>query len=103
MSQVNQEIDRHANPAKPAKAGEEIVRPDFIKHWIEIQDDKPGNYKGSDELLSLGSALGKKLGLTKIGIHHEVLPAGRRTSWPHAESAEEEFGFVIEGNPRRVD
>ena len=27
-----------------------------------------------------------------------LLP-GRRTSWPHAKSAEEEFKYVIKGNP----
>jgi uncharacterized cupin superfamily protein len=27
------------------------------------------------------------------------LPPGRRTSYPHAESAEQEFVFVIEGTP----
>ncbi len=39
------------------------------------------------------------LGLTKLGIHHELLPPGRRTSFPHAESAAEEFVYVIEGMP----
>ncbi len=33
-------------------------------------------------------------------LHHELPPAGRRTSWPHAESAEEEFVYVIDGYPQ---
>jgi len=37
--------------------------------------------------------------LKALGIHHERLPPGRRTSYPHAESAEEEFVYVIEGTP----
>lgn len=73
-------------------------RPEFIKHYSEIQDP-PGNYKGDPELLSIGSPFAKRMGLTKLGIHHELLPPGRRTSWPHAESHEEEFVYVIEGNP----
>lgn len=77
----------------------ESKRPEFIKHWSEIQDKDDAAYANSNELLSIGSPLAKKLGLTRIGIHHEVIPPGRRTSWPHAESAEEEFGFVIEGSP----
>jgi len=74
-------------------------RPDFIKNYKEIQDEDNAHYPGSDELLSIGSPFGKKFGLIKLGIHHEVLPPGRRTSWPHAESDEEEFVYVIEGNP----
>ena len=27
------------------------------------------------------------------------MPPGRRTSYPHAESADEEFAFVLEGTP----
>jgi uncharacterized cupin superfamily protein len=70
-----------------------------IVHYSEIQDADDSKYPGSDELLSIGSPYSKYFGFTKIGIHHEFLPPGRRTSFPHAESAEEEFVFVIEGHP----
>ena len=76
-----------------------VTRPGFIKHFSEIQDPDSAHYPDSDELLSIGSPFAKKFGLTKLGIHHEMLPPGRRTSWPHAESEEEEFVYVIEGNP----
>jgi uncharacterized cupin superfamily protein/RimJ/RimL family protein N-acetyltransferase len=75
------------------------MRPNFIGHYSEFLDDDDASYPGSSELLSIGSAVGKRLGLTKIGIHIENLPPGRRTSYPHAESEEEEFAFVIEGKP----
>jgi uncharacterized cupin superfamily protein len=52
-----------------------------------------------EELMSINAPLGDRLGLTRIGIHHERLPPGRTTSLPHAESAEEEFVFVLEGTP----
>jgi uncharacterized cupin superfamily protein/RimJ/RimL family protein N-acetyltransferase len=76
-------------------------RPSFIGNYLDFLDEDNACYStsGSDELLSIGSAVGKKLGLIQIGIHVETLPPGRRTSWPHAESDEEEFGFVLEGNP----
>lgn len=75
-------------------------RPDFIKHYSEIQEGPESSYyRGTKEFLSIGSPFAKKFGLTRLGIHHELLPPGRRTSWPHAESAEEEFVYVIEGNP----
>jgi uncharacterized cupin superfamily protein len=56
-------------------------------------------YPDSDEIFTIGSALGESLGLTKIGIHHERVLPGRRTSYPHAEKDEEEFIYVLEGTP----
>lgn len=76
-----------------------MKRPEFIKHYSEIQENDDAHYPDSEELLSIGSPFGKAFGLKKLGIHHEVLPPGRRTSWPHAESIEEEFVYVLEGTP----
>jgi uncharacterized cupin superfamily protein/RimJ/RimL family protein N-acetyltransferase len=75
------------------------MRPSFIGNYIDFMDEDNASYPGDTELLSIGSAVGQRLGLIKFGIHIETLPPGRRTSYPHAESAEEEFAFVIEGNP----
>ncbi len=44
-------------------------------------------------------AAGTGLRLNRLGIHHERLPPGRRTSYPHAESDEEEFIYVLDGYP----
>ena len=74
-------------------------RPEFITHWTELEGPDDSHYPGDEELMSIGAPLGRLLGLTRIGIHHERLPPGRRTSYPHAESAEEEFVFVLEGRP----
>jgi uncharacterized cupin superfamily protein len=71
----------------------------YMVHYSSIQDEDTCRYQGSDELLSIGAPFSKYFGFKKLGIHHETLPPGRRTSFPHAESAEEEFVFVIEGNP----
>ncbi len=69
-----------------------MKRPDYIKHYSEIQEGPDSSYyRGTKEFLSIGSPFAKAMGLTRLGIHHELLPPGRRTSWPHAESAEEEF------------
>jgi len=75
------------------------TRPFCIVHWRDIEDPAPGHYDGDDERMSLGAALGRHFGLTRLGIHHERLLPGRRTSYPHAESAEEEFVYVLEGTP----
>jgi uncharacterized cupin superfamily protein len=74
-------------------------RPSFIAHWREIERPDDRHYDGDDELMSIGAPFGRAFSLTKLGIHHERLPPGRRTSFPHAESAEEEFVYVIEGEP----
>lgn len=76
-----------------------MKRPEYIKNYLEIQEADNSSYPNSNELLSIGSPFGKLGGLKRIGIHHELLLPGRRTSYPHAESTEEEFVYVIEGNP----
>jgi uncharacterized cupin superfamily protein len=76
-----------------------MERPGFIKHWTELEDPDNKHYKGDTELMCIGAPLARKLGLQRIGIHHVRLLPGRRTSYPHAESAEEEFVYVLEGTP----
>jgi len=41
--------------------------------------------------------VGSAAGLVRLGINLQRLPPGRRSSWPHAESDEEEFVYVVEG------
>jgi uncharacterized cupin superfamily protein len=77
-----------------------MKRPDFIANYKDLMDEDNAHYPGSDELLSIGAPVARKLGLKRIGIHIETLLPGRRTSWPHAEKEEEEFAFVISGNPQ---
>ena len=74
-------------------------RPSCIAHWTDIERPDDFHYAGVDELLCIGAPFGRHFGLTAIGIHHERLPPGRRTSYPHAESAEDEFVYVVEGTP----
>ena len=70
-----------------------------IVNWTEIEKTKPWQYPGHDEPMSFKAPLGRHFGLMKLGIHHERIPAGHRLSFPHAESAEEEFVYVLEGTP----
>jgi len=74
-------------------------RPSCIAHWTDIERPDDNHYDDDDELMCIGAPLGRHFGLKRIGIHHERLPPGRRTSFPHAESAEEEFVYVLEGTP----
>ena len=75
------------------------ARPPYVVHWSEIQEEDDSMYPGSSERHSIGSPLGKHTGLTQVGVHHELLLPGRRTSWPHAEGDEDELVYVIEGHP----
>lgn len=74
-------------------------RPPFIRHWSKLPQSPHRNYGDERELLSLGTPFAREFGLRRIGIWHEVLPPGRRTSSPHAERDEEEFVYVLEGAP----
>lgn len=74
-------------------------RPPFIRHWREIQLPDDNQYPGSNERLTLDSNFGRAFGMQRVGFNHVIVPPGRRTSWPHCESAEDEFVFVIEGEP----
>ncbi len=74
-------------------------RPSCIAHWTDIEEPDNRRYRGDDELLRIGAPFGRHFGLQRLGIHHQRLPPGRRTSFPHAESTEEEFVYVIEGTP----
>ncbi|WP_426577501.1 cupin domain-containing protein [Xenorhabdus stockiae] len=74
-------------------------RPEFIQHWTQNEEEERAGYPDSNEIFTIGSALGESLGLKKLGIHHERLLPGRRTSYPHAEKNEEEFVYVLEGTP----
>jgi len=54
-------------------------------------------YPHSDEAMGPARSVGSAAGLVRIGINLQRLPPGTRSSWPHAESDEEEFVYVIEG------
>jgi uncharacterized cupin superfamily protein len=74
-------------------------RPDFIKHVSELPDNGGTVRAGSDEVFSIRTPLSRPLGLVRLGVHHEVLKPGHRTSLPHAETVEEECVYVLEGRP----
>ncbi|MDX1967669.1 MAG: DUF924 family protein [Planctomycetaceae bacterium] len=70
-----------------------------IVNWSAIEKSEPFSYDGSDEPMAFNANYRRHFGFGKIGVHHERLSSGRRLSRPHAESAEEEFVYVIEGTP----
>jgi uncharacterized cupin superfamily protein len=86
------------NSGKPGDAsGRKRGRPDSVANWRDILQRKGFSYPGSTEQHGLDSSFGKRAGFSHVGIHFEILPPGRRTSFPHAERDEEEFVYVVAG------
>jgi uncharacterized cupin superfamily protein len=61
-----------------------MSRPDFIKHWAQLEGPDAHSYRGDSEPMALDAPLSAALGITRIGLHHVRLLPGRRTSYPHA-------------------
>ena len=74
-------------------------RPAFIKNVSELPDNGGSKFPGLDETFAIRTPLSRPLGFVRIGVHHEVLEPGHRTSLPHAELTEEECVYVLEGEP----
>jgi len=87
-----------AKRGKPSPQGAVKRRhPAFVWHWKDILEKDEGGYPGSTEKHGIDAKFGRRARFSRLGIHLEVLPAGRRTSWPHAERDEEEFVYVVSG------
>lgn len=57
------------------------------------------SYPNDNETFTNGVCLSRKFGMKNIAVWLERMPVGKRSSWPHAHSVEEEFVFVLEGQP----
>jgi uncharacterized cupin superfamily protein len=72
--------------------------PSFIVHADDVPEEE-GRYRPpfDSEALSFTRELGRATGAVKLGMSRERLPPGRRTSFTHAHSEEEELVYVLEG------
>lgn len=97
---IKKEFSFEYGGPRPALPRSLDSRPEFIRHHSSIVDQNfYAFYNGSDETFAKGASLGSDLGLVELGIHHETLAPGKRSSWPHAHLIEEEFVYVLEGTP----
>jgi uncharacterized cupin superfamily protein len=71
-------------------------RPSFLVSSRDLPE-RSHVYPQSTERMGPSRDVGQAAGLVRIGINRQRLPPGARSSWPHAESDEEEFVYVIEG------
>lgn len=61
-------------------------------------EEWPNKDEPTDSIKTLDYDIGRHIGFKRLAVHHVVLPAKCRTSFPHAESLEEEFVLVLEGS-----
>jgi uncharacterized cupin superfamily protein len=86
------------NDGKPSsKKGRKSGRPGFVVHWRDILKAKPNRYPKSDEDQTLNARFDTHARFSRIAMRAQLLKAGRRTSWPHAERDEDEFIYVVSG------
>lgn len=69
----------------------------FIKSIKDLNRSKSYSYNNDSETFTFGVRLTDHLGLQTVGVWHEQLPMGKRSSWPHAHSREEEFAIILKG------
>lgn len=74
-------------------------RPENLFHWSQAERAEESVHPATKEKRGFNAALAYRIGLSRIGVHHQRLPPGRRSSPPHAERDDEEMVFVLEGTP----
>lgn len=74
------------------------MKPSFIVHRDDVPEQE-GHYPApfDAERLSAGRDLGRAAGSQRIGAWLERLAPGRRTSFTHAHSHDEEMVYVLSG------
>lgn len=72
--------------------------PAYVIHADQVPEEE-GHYPRPfhAEKLSFGKNLGKAAGSVDVGLWQERIPPGRRTSFTHAHSDEEELVYVLRG------
>jgi uncharacterized cupin superfamily protein len=75
-----------------------VTRPALAPQLVEPENRSgyPEPYR-SRVLPRFRRRLGDALGLTRIGINHTTLPAGKESSMRHWHTHEDEFLYVLEG------
>jgi uncharacterized cupin superfamily protein len=88
-----------ARAAHTPEAAYGKVLPPNVVDWRTLKPETGNTYSGDDEVLADFVPLLPALGFGRIGGGIDIVPPGRRTSYPHAERDEDEFAFVVAGNP----
>lgn len=73
---------------------------DLIIHTMDLHREAVFSYPNSTEKFGAGHRLSNPMKMKALGIWFEGLAPGRRSSWPHAHTHEEEFCFILSGTPQ---
>lgn len=71
----------------------------FTGHYSKCQDSLGQGSEPGRFIKVIDSDIGRKVDFKRVAVHQIILPPGCRSSMPHAESHEEEFVFVLKGQP----
>lgn len=71
----------------------------YIGHCNQFQNIEQTKKEPSNKIKYIDSDIGRAVGFNRIAIHHIIIPPHCRSSYPHAESQEEEFVLVLKGVP----
>jgi uncharacterized cupin superfamily protein/GNAT superfamily N-acetyltransferase len=71
----------------------------YVGHYSMYQEKVDKDSIPLSKIFVADSDIGRKVDFKRVAPHHIVLSPHCRTSSPHAESLEEEFVFVLKGNP----
>lgn len=75
------------------------ARPENLQNWRFVSEGLPFSYPTCErgETFSQGRDLTGAVNLSRVGCYLDRLAPGKRSSWPHAHSAEDEILYVVEG------
>jgi len=98
-AQIDREEGGPEPAPSPAPTAAPLDRPAFVKNISEVKAED-WSYPGREEKHGKEWNIGEAVGLTQqFGVCLVELAPGRRSGLPHAHSAEDEFGQVLEGTP----
>lgn len=72
----------------------------FIKQVSTFERKVGFSYPTDTEKFTEGVRLTDHVGLKSLGVWHEVMKPGRRSSWPHAHKFEEEAAILLKGSAK---
>jgi uncharacterized cupin superfamily protein len=72
----------------------------YIRRLGDLSRPDSTPYPDDTETFGDGVRFTDDVGLKALGVWHEILAPGRRSSWPHAHRRDEEFAVILNGNAK---
>ena len=91
---------QHEMGKNSGEPGDTVEQDATYPHRVNVSDldfEESGDRNSNDQTYYQKRDLARQLGAKKIAFNHIVLPSGYRSCLPHAESLEEEFVYVLQG------